>query len=350
LKVDEDTVSTLLTMGASRVQAVAALRRCGGSPDRAAEDLLAAARHRKVARSERDIQRRLGQTAGGSFVDPDLVAQLKGMGIEEEAAVAALKKTDNDVHKALDVIQTQQQHHDEASQQQPPVDELALASVLSLLGSDFPDQTAEAALRASGGDVEGAMLLLTAGESAASASQIECSPSAETTPISLASRSEVVVATAAEGEHPGAATEGGLKAVWQFEQAADEWHNYSAEPAGVVEAAFQRWRRSGADPALSSSSVVHVQAGSWKYEVDFGAMVQVNTQTPTRTSRRVRRRLESPQDAAASEAQAELEEQARQVVERELGRCLRRSDLEDDVAGASLVDEVFLVQKHLSSL
>lgn len=351
LKVDEETVSTLLTMGASRAQAVAALRRCGGSPDRAAEDFLAAARHRQVARGERDAQRKLGQTVDGSYVDPDLVAQLEGMGIERDAAVAGLKKSNNDVAKALDVIQTQRREQDAASQQQqPPVDDLALASVLSLLGSDFPTQKAEAALRASGGDVEAAILMLTSGESVDDGAQNEGSPAPGATSTPSASRDEAVVAAAPEGGRPGAATEAGLKAVWQFEQAADEWQNYPAEAAGVVEAAFQRWRRSDADPALASSSVVDVESGNWKYRVDLGAMRQVNIQNPNRTSRRVRRRLENPRDAAASEAQAELEERARQVVERELGRCLRRDDLEDDIAGASLVDETFLVQKHLSSL
>jgi NACalpha-BTF3-like transcription factor len=352
LKVDEETVSTLLTMGASRAQAVAALRRCGGSPDRAAEDFLAAARHRKVARGERDAQRKFGQTVDGSFVDPDLVSQLEGMGVEQDTAVAALKKANNDVAKALDVIQTEQREQDAVSQQQqPPVDELALASVLSLLGPDFSTQKAEAALRASGGDVEDAMLMLTAGESADDGAQIEGSPAPGTTSTPSASRNETVVTTASEGGGLGAATEKGLKAVWQFEQAANEWQNYPADAAGVVEAAFQRWRRlDAADPAPASSSVVDVESGNWKYRVDLGAMKQVNIQNLNRTSRRVRRRLLTPQDAAASDAQAELEEQARQVVERELGRCLRRDDPEDDIAGASLVDETFLVQKHLSNL
>merc|ERR1719352_1514073 len=144
----------LLTLGATRIQAVAALRRAGGSADTAAEALLTGARERRVRHQERDAQRKFGKTADGSFVDPACVTQLTGMGISEKLAVAALKQTNNDVVAALDAAQTQQEallapHKKKPKVDTTPVDEMALAMLLSM---GFDQAASEEALRASKGN------------------------------------------------------------------------------------------------------------------------------------------------------------------------------------------------------
>ncbi|CAJ1331016.1 unnamed protein product [Effrenium voratum] len=54
-------------------------------------------------------------------------------------------------------------------------------------------------------------------------------------------------------------------------------------------------------------------------------------------------------DNGASE-EAAADDEARELVERELGRCLKRGDIEDEIAGAELVEEQLLVQRYLSIL
>lgn len=259
LKVDNGAVDALLALGATRQQAVAALRRCGGHADNAGAELLAAAPRREAAQRERNEQRRLGQTQDGSFVDPDLVQQLTGMGLDRKAAVEALKKTNNDLAAALDAAQAEQQK----AAGDAPVDELALAQLISM---GFDQEKSEAALRAVGsGGVEAAILKLTSME-------VEEAPSA-----------------AAEADKEEGGT-GGKR---------------SAEADADAEAA----------------------------------------------TRRKLAQEEADRDVAKRKAEQEQAlDEAREVVERELGRCLRRGDLEDDIAGAWLEDEEALVQQHLSGL
>lgn len=257
LKVDQGAVSALLALGASRVQAVAALRRCGGDADRAAAELLAAAPRREAARRERKAQRKYGLVKDGSYVDPVLVQQLMGMGIEEEGAAEAVREANNDLAKALDVLQAKRAEAERGSAgSAEPVDELALASLLSL---GFEEAAAEAALRAAGpgAGMEAALLQLTAAAEAASGSAAPAAPAAEA----------------------GAAATAG-------------------EPAASQAAEQER---------------------------------------PAKAAR------------TAQREQDEALEEARRVVERELGGCLRRKDMEDDVAGAWLEEEEALLQQHLSS-
>mmetsp|Transcript_3808 Transcript_3808/g.4773 ORF Transcript_3808/g.4773 Transcript_3808/m.4773 type:complete len:86 (-) Transcript_3808:171-428(-) len=53
---------------------------------------------------------------------------------------------------------------------------------------------------------------------------------------------------------------------------------------------------------------------------------------------------------AAKRAKKRMMAEAKELVERELGNCLRRAGLEDDLAGASLLEEETLLQQHLSCL
>lgn len=124
LRVNEDAVNNLMLLGGTRAQATAALRRCEGDPNKAAEQLLASVAKRHAERRERATQRKFGQKTDGSFVDPDLVKQMVGMGLEDTG----------------------------------PLNELAIATLLSM---GFEQAAVEGALRTHGG-VEEALLALTA--------------------------------------------------------------------------------------------------------------------------------------------------------------------------------------------
>jgi hypothetical protein len=270
LKVDEDAVDVLLTMGATRIQAVAALRRSEGSADRAAADILAAAPQRQAARREREEQRKYGQTARGAFVDPDKVNQLTQMGFTKEAAAGALQEADNDMDVALTSLQTSsdraKRHRSGGAK---PVDELALCQLLSM---GFELDESENALRAADGNVEEALMLLSAGIGAIEDDGAESTPAA------------CVEAPVASSQAAPAAAE---------------------EAPNVVEKA----------PEVTEEAAAAAAA--------------------------VR---------AAKEAKRKAKDEAREIIEQELGRCLRRGDLDDDTAGGSLEEEEALVQQHLSGL
>lgn len=247
LKVDAAAVDSLMTLGATRAQAVAALRRNGGSADRAGADLLAAAPQREAATREREEQQKLGQTADGSYLDLQKLAQLTSIGIRKELAIAALKQANNDLDAALDAVQTQPASallpdERKAKKRKPAtsarVDDLALATVLSM---GFDPEASQEALLAHNNNVEEAVASLSMQQGATFSSG-----------DSKASSSD------SEGDKP---------------------HN--DDSSAVKKAAL---------------------------------------------------------DAA------------REVIERELGSCLRGSDLDDSVAGASFEEEEALLQEHLSCL
>eukprot|EP00927_Polykrikos_kofoidii_P043827 TRINITY_DN37922_c0_g1_i1.p1 TRINITY_DN37922_c0_g1~~TRINITY_DN37922_c0_g1_i1.p1 ORF type:complete len:720 (-),score=166.96 TRINITY_DN37922_c0_g1_i1:166-2325(-) len=274
LRVNEVAIDSLLVLGATRTQAVAALRRSEGQPDRAAADLLAAAPQREAAQRERQEQQKLGQTRNGSFVDPDKVGQLEGMNIKRKVAIEALKMSNNDLNDALNAVQSMSEdallgrgtkrERSEASapaEDATPVDDLALASVLSL---GFDREATESALRAAGNSVEQAVAILTA--------QIEGIPAQPTVAAEIPAIDEEEARKATDAEK-----------VHKRERAEED------------------------------------------------------------------ERKKKAAEEAEENKRAE-EDAAREVVERELGRCLRRGDLDDEVAGATLEDEETLLQQHLSGL
>lgn len=251
LHIDQESLGSLLLLGATRQQAVAAMRRCGGSVDRAADALLAAAPRREAEAREREAQRKLGHTADGSLLDVHMLEHLTGMGFDRKLASAALKQSNNDVAGALEALQTQSseallgKHAPKAE----AVDEMALATLLSL---GFEEKQVEKALRAVNNNVEEAIMALTAQQAAAEAGE------------------------------------------------------------------------TGASDAADSPEAVAAAEESGK------------------------RKDES--DTEARPAKRRALDEARQVVERELGQALRRTDLDDDTAGASLEHEEMLLQQHLYSL
>eukprot|EP00449_Zooxanthella_nutricula_P043281 CAMPEP_0198607214 /NCGR_PEP_ID=MMETSP1462-20131121/155284_1 /TAXON_ID=1333877 /ORGANISM="Brandtodinium nutriculum, Strain RCC3387" /LENGTH=764 /DNA_ID=CAMNT_0044339021 /DNA_START=84 /DNA_END=2375 /DNA_ORIENTATION=+ len=166
LRVDDESVATLLSQGASRVQAVAALRRAQGNIDSAAASVRASTSQREKAAQYREKQRKFGNTKDGQYVDPDRVLQLTAMGIREELAVAAFKRTNNDINEALNVLQTVSEdellgegkpHKEDAA---VVVDDIVVTQLMSITGLE--KGPVEKALRKVGGsDVEAALVLLT---------------------------------------------------------------------------------------------------------------------------------------------------------------------------------------------
>merc|ERR1712054_431178 len=61
LRVDEAAVHNLLVLGATRTQAVAALRRAEGFPDKAAADFLDGEKQRSAAGRAREEQKKIGE-------------------------------------------------------------------------------------------------------------------------------------------------------------------------------------------------------------------------------------------------------------------------------------------------
>mmetsp|Transcript_102556 Transcript_102556/g.290040 ORF Transcript_102556/g.290040 Transcript_102556/m.290040 type:complete len:632 (+) Transcript_102556:57-1952(+) len=256
LRVDDVAVTSLLLMGATRTQAVAALRRAEGNADRAAADWMDGEKQRSAAKKERDEQRHLGHTADGAYVDATRVGQLTSMGIDRKLAIEALRQANNDLEAALEAVQTQpaevllRKRHKTEEAPAPPVDEIALASMLSM---GFDRTSAEEALRASSGDLEEAIGLASTGVTAA--------PDAAT-------------------DVPAAAP------------------HTSAAPASAASSAAV-----GSDAASEADAKEEERGRAAAYE------------------------------------------EARELIEHELGGALRRTDLDEEVAGASLDEEELLLQQ-----
>jgi len=294
LRVDEGPVCNLINFGVTRIQAVAALRRCEGSADRAADDLISAAPQREAAKREREEQRKLGQTEDGSFVNPDIVKQLVGMGLKKEVAVAALKKANNDLDAALTLVQTtsedsllgravKRKHEDDI-----PIDDLALAQLISL---GFDSAAAEAALRKVGGSsVEEALLALTHQEDGSKESAVAGVSSSSTTPVLAAGES-------APKEQPTIEKDTAEKE----EAAPKEQPTIEKDTAGKEEEEEEARKKKEAADAVTAAKKVAKDA-------------------------------------------------ARELIERELGNCLRRRDMDEEIAGAALEEGEALVQQHLSVL
>jgi len=272
-------------------------------------------------------------------VDPRCLAQLISMGIDKAVALKALQQSNNDVSAALDAVTTLTQKNKDHVE----LDDLSLCSLLSL---GFDEEKAEAALRAVGGnDVERALHLLNADDVPTPNVSIEAAgidnPEDKITDAKDGADADVVI--------------------WQFEQDLDCWLSYPREASDVVEATYQRWRSGG---TLSSShtgaeacsgSLVQVHCGNWVYEVDVAAYTQRNVQHHSRRTRRIRRHVvaigEQGEEFSGPDAKKDdktaIHAAARELVERELGNCLRHRDVEADIAGAPLTEELNLVRKFL---
>ena len=162
LRVNPAAAATLVAMGATQRQAVAALRRAEGVPDKAAAMWLEDSQQKRAAGKRRAQQQKYGTTADGSFVEIETLDQLASMGFGKQLVVAALKQCNNDMEKTLVALSTQSAESLLGPSKARAlrgadvrVDDVALASLLSM---GFERGTAEAALKACDNDVERAVM------------------------------------------------------------------------------------------------------------------------------------------------------------------------------------------------
>jgi len=321
LRVDDESVATLLSQGASRVQAVAALRRAQGNIDSAAASVRASTSQREKAAQYREKQRKFGNTKDGQYVDPDRVLQLTAMGIREELAVAAFKRTNNDINEALNVLQTVSEdellgegkpHKEDAA---VVVDDIVVTQLMSITGLE--KGPVEKALRKVGGsDVEAALVLLTTPLEAADPV------------IAKTEAADAVEATLADTSDGRPEDSDGRK--WHVQLKGGAWKLF--EPA--------------VDFKGVAGEEVAYDVGHHRYRAVFTSASEGYQEN---LSSKARRLLQKRDPDAESAARERAMQEAREVVKRELGQCLGRRDMEDDVAGASLEQEEMLLRQHFAS-
>lgn len=283
----------------------------------------------------REAARKFGKTVDGSFVDPERVAQLSSMGIEEALAVAALRKSNNDLSGALDVYQAEPADALLGGQKKPrlepsqdaPVDELALATLVSM---SFDEAAAERALRTAGGNIDDALMALTMEQAQSPAISQSC-PAVDCTKVPAASDTKMPTSDAPEAP----ATPLAETAAAPLAEAADA-------PAATPEKVELQCSRAGCtrapwngQPGEACCRTCPASQGD-KHGKDC--------------ERKFRLRKKTSTTATEAEQKQRVLDQARDVVEHALGMCLRKSDIDDEAAGTELEEEEALLQQHLSSL
>eukprot|EP00035_Acanthoeca_spectabilis_P026501 m.462969 g.462969 ORF g.462969 m.462969 type:complete len:732 (-) comp22853_c0_seq1:295-2490(-) len=286
LQVDRDAVQSLIEMGATQRQAVAALRKAGGSLETAAHRLLDEEAEARERIRKREAQLRYGTTRNGSLVDPDAVATLCQMGFPKKAVLRAIKHTDNDTERALIELTTPpptKVHRVEATSTLSGVDEVALGKMLSM---GFAEGPAASALQATQNDVDAAVALASLGPTLPE--------------MGIASNGK-------SNSHSTACAEGAE----------------SAHPLG------------NADFLDGVDGVDGLGDSDEEYEGDLGPsdMDAVDSAEALAEAERLR-------------AEEEAYHEARDIIEEQLGQALRRVDLGDELGGALLDEELLLLTKY----
>ncbi|XP_075981937.1 NEDD8 ultimate buster 1-like [Anticarsia gemmatalis] len=175
LRVDENSVITLMELGWSRAAARAGLRAARGDTERAHHYLAARKAQRDKARDQHRLERQrrfLGMCMDGSAVSQQLVEALVGMGYARRLAAVALRNSNNHVAEAVRLIQEQPEllkDTDESSADSESISsddsmvepDNKLVAELEAMGYDPVE--AKAALRMSRNHISGAVDRLVAG-------------------------------------------------------------------------------------------------------------------------------------------------------------------------------------------
>jgi len=148
LRVNEYQLTTLMEMGFGESDARLALRSCAGNVDRAIqfiqERMEKITEERKNSAQAKRVNLEMREAnSGGEWVDPRSVCRLMEMGYERRLVVEALKRTENNLDRSLDLLQRRSDDLRANLPATPPVDE-SLLSTLQQLG--FPAASAQAAL------------------------------------------------------------------------------------------------------------------------------------------------------------------------------------------------------------
>uniref|UniRef100_A0A8C4QTL3 Negative regulator of ubiquitin-like proteins 1 n=1 Tax=Eptatretus burgeri TaxID=7764 RepID=A0A8C4QTL3_EPTBU len=114
LTVDEEKLSELVALGFSEQESRLGLRACGGNMEQAGAHIMHR-REEKQAQQQREHAerrqarrvRKYGRTAGGHWVDRVQHTRLTVMGFTPRSAAEALRQSDNNLDRALQVLQEQ---------------------------------------------------------------------------------------------------------------------------------------------------------------------------------------------------------------------------------------------------
>lgn len=109
LHISESALTTLVEMGYRVAEARVALRACGGSVEEAVGYVLRQREERAAARLKSRAEARLlvGKSRDKTWVNPRSLHALLEMGFEKQLCEVALRKTDNDLQRAVGMLQNQ---------------------------------------------------------------------------------------------------------------------------------------------------------------------------------------------------------------------------------------------------
>ncbi|KAI8118924.1 NEDD8 ultimate buster 1 [Lucilia cuprina] len=163
LKIDDSLVAALVEMGYEPFEARLALRSCSGNVEQAInfiyerKDKLKESR--KNSKKERQIHKNLSTKIDNDkdWVNPRSVCTLMEMGFERDVVVEALKRCNNDVPKALDLLQSSAEELRHNLPPAPTADDDIL-SQLKQLG--FNEEMARVALETTENSLDNAMEFL----------------------------------------------------------------------------------------------------------------------------------------------------------------------------------------------
>lgn len=111
LQVDENSMTQVMAMGFTAMEARLGLRASGGNIDMALSHIMQQKEEKKkrleTEKAENEMKRlekKLGKTANGDNVNVTFFKMIVSMGFSKGAAAAALRQTNNDISNALQVI------------------------------------------------------------------------------------------------------------------------------------------------------------------------------------------------------------------------------------------------------
>lgn len=198
LHVDKHQLTQLLLMGFTESEARLGLRTCQGDST-AAVEFITQRRQEKKERHDREekerkrkrLERKLGKTVAGEWVNVDTYEALLEMGFPKKIAASALRQANNDVNKALQVLQDHPEMldlPDDRSSSNPAfsVDRISDEHIAQAMSMGFAADTFKEALTRCHGDIDKAINMLVSNEGVLP-------------PISVSSREESLD-SASEGE------------------------------------------------------------------------------------------------------------------------------------------------------
>ncbi|XP_060601636.1 NEDD8 ultimate buster 1-like [Ruditapes philippinarum] len=185
LDIDDDKITTVMSMGFMEGETRLGLRACSGNVENAVAHIMKRreekkenARKRRKERQKKNLVKHLGQTADGNNVNVDVYEMLLGMGYPKGASAEALRQANNDLNLALEVLQNHPEFlslPDPEPKPNVPITDGMIAQVTSM---GFEPDMAQRALLKHKGDVAKAIEeLVSCGGNISSPESADQSPS-----------------------------------------------------------------------------------------------------------------------------------------------------------------------------